>query len=175
MFFKWKDVTIEVLKDVKFETDLLITEYLRHLDDRFSTMIETVKKIEGRKELISYIRKSLLEEDEKEFSESIEKVRKEEIQDTRDDRIMLNKPDLIIISVTGGCLILIVWGISFLTLYWYMKQRRSVTFVPRSVRFSRLQDSPVSTPNPIKKNPTPILKKNEPVYVELTGAAETLV
>lgn len=151
MFGKWKDVTIEVLTDVKFETDLLIKEYTRHLDDRFETMIKTVREIKERKELISFIRKSLFETDEKEFSENLEKVNASEIKDERDDRIVLMKPDLIIVSVTGGCLILIVWGISFLTLYWYMKQRRSVTFAPRSVRFSKLHDSPFSSPKQAKK------------------------
>lgn len=174
MFMKWKEVAIEVLKDVKYETDLLIGEYLRHLDGRFSTMIEMVSKIEGRKELISYIRKALLDVDEQEFSESLEKVKKGEVKDERkNDLIILNKPDLIIVTVTGGCLIFIVWGISFIGLYWYMKQRRSVKFVPRSVRFTKLPDSPVSRPRTMK-NPAPILKKEEPVYIELNNL-ETLV
>ena len=142
-------------------------------------MVKAVGKIEGKKELVTFLRKAF-EADEKEFDEKGKVLKKEltkiEGGYRKEDKVVImTKNELIIGCITGGFLILIVWGVSFACLYNFLKQRRSVTLVPRGVRFTELRESPKPQPKlPIQTPPKPILKRNEPIYHEM-GPIETAV
>jgi hypothetical protein len=153
------------MKDVKYETEMILNEYVRHLDERFETMVSSIKRITGKKDLIQYLRKAL-EADEIEFKDE-KPVRKEE-HHAEFNAIVMSKKELIIACGSGGFVILVVWLASFVTLYLFMKQRRSVTLTPRAVRFSKLPDSPRNNQR------QPRLQRSERVFFDL-NAAETLV
>ena len=168
-----------MLKDVKYETEIVLNDYLGHLEDRFDDMIKAIAKIQGKKELVSFLRKAF-EADEQEFANKGKELKKDQTKieggyRKEDKVIVMLRNELIIGCISGGFMILVVWGVSFACLYQFMKQSRSVTLVPRGVRFSELKESPKPQPKlPTQTPPKPILRRNEPTYFEL-GPIETAV
>ena len=101
-------------------------------------------------------------------------TKKEERKDVH-DQILMNKSDFIIACTTGAILVLIVWGVSFVSLYYMMKNKRTAYFAPKTVRFTRLNnETPQRSDSVPRRHPTSILKPNEVAYIEL-GTRETAI
>ena len=147
-------------------------DYLRHLDERFKQVMDMARNIKGKKEFMMFLKKIMEEKDEIEFTDENES-KTEKFKDER--KIFMNKNDFIIVCITGTVLVLIVWGISFLALFYYMKQQRTSYFNPRTVRFTKLNNESPKVTVRARPNPRPILKSNQPAYVVLDGIQETMV
>jgi hypothetical protein len=136
-------VLLDVLKDVKIETDMILQEYVKHMDARFDRMIDLISKAEGKTEVIKYLRTVLSEADEQEFDGS---------STEKNGMMYFSKQNIIIYSVTGSLLIMVCWTLSLVILYCFVRQQRTVRFVPRHVRFSNDTKTETAPKKPMRKN-----------------------